>query len=173
LTVDDRRPTGADIIIRQEMFNYNLGADIEVMLTDLKSFPLQGVFPIRTMGPNSHAGFWDSHFGLVPFVLSSEPYDVVRATQINPLVQRFPQFSEDPEQAPVFSDAGPLFKLSQKERLIPMRIPDNIQIQYDLAGGEGAVEQAPGGLKLIKKSGTTIAWRRLRFTPLQWMDLNQ
>jgi 4-amino-4-deoxy-L-arabinose transferase-like glycosyltransferase len=174
LTVDDRRPTGSDLIIRQEMFKYNLGTDIEVMLTDLKNFPLHGTFPVRTMGVNSHAGFWDSHFGLVPFVLSSEPYDVIEATQINPLVQHLPQTSTDPEQAPVFGGVGqPIFKLSQNERLIPMRIPDNIQIQYDVAGGEGVVEQTPGGLRLINKSGTTLEWRRLRFTPLQWMDLNQ
>jgi hypothetical protein len=173
LVADDRRPTGSDIIIRQKVFQYSLGADIEVMLTELKSFPLEGAFPIRTMGTPSHpvAGFWDSNSGLVPFVFSSEPYDVIRAVQINPLVQHFPQASTDPEQAPVFGGEGePIFKLSQRERFIPMRIPGSIQIQYELAGGEGAVEETAGGLKLINKSGTTIEWRRLRFTPLQWTD---
>ena len=173
LVADDRRPAGSDIIIRQKVFNYGLGADIEVMLTELKTFALNGPFPMRTMGTPSHpiAGFWDSHSGLVPFALSSEPYDVVSAVQINPLVQHLPQTSADPEQAPVFGGLGqPLFKLSQSERHIPMRIPDSIQIQYELAGGEGSAEQTPGGLKLINTSGTTIEWRRLRFTPLQWVD---
>jgi 4-amino-4-deoxy-L-arabinose transferase-like glycosyltransferase len=173
LVADDRRPAGSDIIIRQAVFEYGLGADIEVMLTELKSFPLEGSFPVRTMGTRSHpvAGFWDSNSGLVPFVLSSQPYDVVRAVQVNPLVQHFPQASTDPEQAPVFGGEGrPIFKLSEGERLIPMRIPGSIQIQYELAGGEGAVEQTSAGLKLINRSGTTLEWRRLRFTPLQWMD---
>jgi hypothetical protein len=174
LVTGDRRPKGSDIIIRQDVFHYGLGDDIEVMLTDLKSFPLEGRVPIRTMGTRSHrvAGFWDSNSGLVPFGLSWEPYDVVRAVQINPLVQHFPQSSkDDPEQAPVYGGLGqPVFKLSQNERLFPMRIPASIQIQYELAGGEGAVEQTAGGLKLINKSGTPLVWRRLRFTPLQWMD---
>ena len=171
LVVDDRRPVGSDLIIRHDMFGYSLGADIEVMLTELKSFPLEGPFPIRTIGAKSHAGFWDSHFGLVPFVLSSEPYDLIRANQINPLVQHLPQTSTDPGQAPVFGGIGqPIFKLSQGERFVPMRIPRGIQIQYELGGGAGAAETTPGGLKLINKSGTTIEWRRLRFTPLQWVD---
>lgn len=172
LVKGDRKPRGTDIIIRQDMYKYSLGDDIGVMLTELKQFPLAGRFPVRTMGTPSHpvAGFWGSHFGLVPFVLSSEPYDVVSATQVNPLVQQFPQSSTDPEQAPVYSDNGPMFKLSQSERLVPMRFPRGIQIQYELFGGDGAAEQTPGGLRLINKSGATIEWRRLRFTPLQWMD---
>jgi 4-amino-4-deoxy-L-arabinose transferase-like glycosyltransferase len=173
LLVNDRRPVGSDIIVRQEGFQYSLGGDIEVMLTELKSFPLQGSFPIRTMGTRSHpiAGFWDSNSGLVPFTFSSQPYDVIKVFQVNPLVQQLPQLSTDPEQAPVYGGTGqPLFKLSAEERVIPMRIPKGIQIQYDLAGGEGAVEQTAAGLKLINKSGTTLEWRRLRFTPRQWMD---
>lgn len=172
LLSDDRRPVGSDIIIQQDVFQYGLG-DIAVMLTDLKSFPLHGVSPIRTMGTRSRriAGFWDSNSGLVPFAFSSEPYDVIKAVQINPLVQKFPQSSTNPELAPQYGGVGqPMFKLSQSERLIPMRIPAGIQIQYDLVGGEGAVEQTAEGLKLINKSGTTIEWRRLRFTPRQWMD---
>jgi len=172
LLKDDRRPTGSDIIIRQDMFSYNLGEDLEVVLTDLKRFPLRGSFPLRTMGTPSHkiAGFWDSHFGLVPFALSSEPYDTVIATQVNPLVQRLPQVATDPEQVPVFSENGPMFKLSQSERLAQMGIPRDIQIQYELAGGRGVAEQTAGGLRLINQSGGTIEWRRLRFMPLQWVD---
>jgi hypothetical protein len=124
------------------------------------------------MGTPSHklAGFWDSHFGLVPFTLSSEPYDTVIATQVNPLVQHLPQASTDSEQVPVFSESGPMFKLSQSERLAQMQIPRGIQIQYELTGGRGVAEQTADGLRLINQSGATIEWRRLRFTPLQWVD---
>lgn len=168
LLKDDRRPVGADIVVRQEMFGYSLGEDIEVVLTELKAFPLEGSFPVRTFGPKSHAGFWGSVFGLAPYVLSWEPYDVIHATQVNPLVVGFPQASTDPEKNVVFSPDGPTFKQSEKERFFPMRFPSNIQIQYDLVGGEGAVEQTGDGLRLIRGSGATIEWRRLRFTPIQW-----
>ncbi len=139
LARDDRRPVGSDIIIRENMYDISMGEDIEVMVTELKRFPIESGFPVHTYGLESHAGFWGSHFGLVPYVLSSKPDDVIRAVQINPLVQHFPQASVDPEQAPVFGGEGkpPIFKLSQSERLIPMKIPRGVQIQYDLAGGAG------------------------------------
>jgi 4-amino-4-deoxy-L-arabinose transferase-like glycosyltransferase len=171
LITDDRRPVGSDIIIGQEMYAYALGNDIPVVLTELKRFPLEGRFPIRTYSKSSHAGFWDNSMGLVPYVFSSEPYDTIIASQVNPLVKRFPQDSTDPEKAPVYgSPNSPLFRLSENERVFPMQIPRNIQIQYDVVGGTGAAEQTPEGLKLIKKSGATIDWRGLRFMPQQWMD---
>ena len=80
----------------------------------------------------------------------------------------FPQASTDPEKNAVFSPDGPTFKQSGKERFFPMRFPSNIQIQYDVVGGEGAVEQTGDGLRLIPGSGATIEWRRLRFMPIQW-----
>jgi len=170
LLVDDRRPAGGDIIIRQNMYDYNLGESIEVVLADLQQFPLDGPFPVRTYGPLSHAGFWGSHFGLAPFVLSSEPYDVIRATQVNPLVAHLPQGSTNPEEVPVFGTAGrPLFRLAQRERVFPMRIPKGIQIQYDLVGGTGTAEETAEGLRLVNNGSTPIDWFRLRFMPMQWM----
>ena len=168
LVKDDRRPVGPDIVVRQEMFGYSLGEDIEVVLTELKPFPLEGSFPIRTFSPNSRAGFWGSVFGLTPYVLSSKPYDVIHVTQVSPLVLGFPQASTDPGKAVVFSPEGPLLKQSERDRFFPMRFPSNIQIQYDLVGGMGSVEQTPDGLRLINGSESTIEWRRLRFMPIQW-----
>jgi 4-amino-4-deoxy-L-arabinose transferase-like glycosyltransferase len=163
-------PSGGDLIVRSEMFRYGLAEDIEVVSTSLKRFTLQDRFPVRTFNPRAHAGFYDSRFGLAPFVLSYAPHDEIDLTQINPLVARLPQASTDPEQAPAWSADGPVFIQAQDERIFSVRLPRNIEIQYELTGGTGFVEKTSEGLRLVKTSGARIAWRRLRLVPLKIME---
>jgi hypothetical protein len=171
LSRHDRTPAGSDLLIRADMFRYSLAEDVEVVSTALQRFVLYDRYPIRTFNPAAGAGFHDSRFGLVPYMASRKPYDVIEVAQINPLVRSLPQPSADPTEYPVWGPHGPVFIQEGNERFFPMRFPNNMQIQYELDGGEGFIEQTSEGLRLVKTSGGALVWRRLRFVPSKLMEI--
>ena len=73
------------------------------------------------------------------------------------------------EIAPVWSEKGPILKQSETQRTFHMKIPLNIQIQYEL-DGVGRVETGPDGLRLINLNGTAVVWRRFQLTPRQFLE---
>jgi hypothetical protein len=164
------RPAGGDLIVRSDLFRYGLAEDVEVVLLPLKRFTLDDRFPVRTFNPGARAGFYDSRAGLAPFVLSRAPHDTIEVAQLNPLVQRLPQHSTNPEEAPVWSPNGPIYRQTGPVRIFPMRLPLNMEIQYELDEGTGVIERTSEGIRLVKTSGASVVWRRLRFMPVKFME---
>ena len=170
LSARDLRPAGSDLIVRSKMFRYSLAEDVEVVSTVLRHFRLEDGFPVRTFNPEARAGFYDSRFGMAPFVLSWEPHDEIEVTQINPLVEKLPQASTDPEQVPVWSPSGPLYIQTESELIFRIKLPLNMEIQYERQEGTGFAEKTIDGFRLVKTDGIRIEWRRLRFMPLKLME---
>lgn len=170
LSQKDLRPAGSDILVRQDLFRYGLAEDVEVVTTVIGRFPLEDALPLRTFSRDAGAGFYDSRLGLVPFSFSRAAYDVIELSQVNPLVRRLPQTSTNPEEAPVWSPDGPIYRQTDAERVFPMRIPSDIQIQYELEGGTGRAERTADGLRLVNSGAGPLTWRRLRFMPLGLME---
>ena len=101
------------------------------------------------------AGLHDSNWGLVPFVISREPFDKIEIAQVSPL------------QGAVWSPEGPVFKQIEPEREFPMRLPLNTKIEYDLIG-DGTVATLSDRIKLINRSSSVIVWRNFRIVPKQF-----
>ncbi len=154
LASKDTEPKPADLIVRHALYRYGLA--MEPVLSVLRKFTLTSRFPIRTYNAPSSAGFHDSSIGLVPFVISRAPFDTIEVAQVNPL------------PGAVWSPAGPIFKQTEAEREIPMKIPSNAKIEYELEGGDGAVAVTRSGLRLIKGPSPVIVWRNFRIVPKQF-----
>jgi hypothetical protein len=157
LRATDTAPKPADLIIRHVgSFRYSLSESLEPKLTILKTFTLTSHFPVRTFSGAAGAGFHDSRFGLVPYTLSREPFDVIEVAQVSPL----------PEA--VWSPRGTMFTQTQPEREFPLKLPSNSKIEYEL-DGDGVVAATAENIRLIKGASPAIVWRNFRIVPKQFL----
>ena len=152
----DARPQGGDFVVRQRMFRYSLPEGIETMLVTLKTWELTDRFPLRTFNQEAGAGFHGSGLGMVPFVVSRRPYDLVEIGQITPLAQARPQA--------VWSEEGPLLIQNDAVVSVPLRLPAHARVEYELEG-RGAVENYDGHITLRKDQASPIRWRNFRMVP--------
>jgi 4-amino-4-deoxy-L-arabinose transferase-like glycosyltransferase len=150
LAARDPRPQPGDLVVRHRLYHYE--AELLILL---KSFEPTSTFPIRTYNSMAGAGFHDSNWGLVPFVISREPFDSIEIAQVSPL------------RGAVWSPEGPIFKQIDAEREFPMRLPLNTKIEYDLIG-DGTVATLSDRIKLINRSSSVIVWRNFRIVPKQF-----
>lgn len=105
----DIRPRGGDLIVRQASFHYGLSKDLEPLLISIAEKDLMEPFPIRTFARAAGAGFYDSHFGIVPFSFSHVPLDHLELAQVSPFVSDLPQVvPADFSSVPVWFPGGVL-----------------------------------------------------------------
>jgi hypothetical protein len=150
LSARDTRPGRGDLVITHELYHYE-----SELLTTLRTFETTASFPIRTYNARAGAGFHDSNWGIVPFILSRAPFDRIDITQVSPL------------PGAAWSPQGPIFKQTEAEIEFPMRLPANSQIEYDLEG-DGAVLVERDRIKLMKGSSPVTVWRNFRVVPRQF-----
>ena len=165
LAASDLNVTGGDLIVRHStLFKYGLSEHIETMLTVLQKDPLLDWFPIRTFSQEAGAGFHGSSLGLVPFALSRVPYDWVEIDEVNPLVEKLPQSTEEGKAVPAFSPEGPILIQRVPELSFPLRMPPGAHLKYELEG-PGSVEIVGNVVKLRNNRAEPIAWRNFRIVP--------
>ncbi|MBI4472652.1 MAG: hypothetical protein HY646_08295 [Acidobacteria bacterium] len=168
LSATDLRPAGGDLIVRQKLFEYGLAKDLEQLLIVIHQEQLADPFPVRTLSAAAHAGFHDSHIGLMPYVVSHTPLDSVSILQVSPLVRMLPQVvPPDFSSVPVWSPEGVLLKQVKDEMEFPVRIPAGSVVRYDLSGSARLVV-TPDALRLIKLQRDPVLWKNLRIVPAQF-----
>jgi 4-amino-4-deoxy-L-arabinose transferase-like glycosyltransferase len=157
LASQDVNPGPGDLIVRhQGLFGYSLADAIAVRITTLKTFSMSNSFPVRIYSVSAGAGFHDSGAGLVPFTLSSKPYDAVELLEVSPL-----------GSAAVWSPKGPIYVQTEPEREFSVKVPSNTNIEYDV-DGDGAAAVYADRIRLIKGSSPQITWRNFRIVPAHW-----
>jgi 4-amino-4-deoxy-L-arabinose transferase-like glycosyltransferase len=164
LTSSDIRPAGPDLIIREDLFRYSLSEPVATMLTVLRTFDLNNAFPLRTFNKTAQAGFHDSRLGIVPFVFSRAPFDIVEVAQVSPLALRLPL----PENNPAWSPDGVIFRQSEDERLFPMKVPSGTALEYEVENGDGTARIVEEGIRLHKGASPIIVWKNFRLVPAQF-----
>lgn len=164
----DIRPRGGDLIVRQASFHYGLSKDLEPLLISIAEKDLMEPFPIRTFARAAGAGFYDSHFGIVPFSFSHVPLDHLELAQVSPFVSDLPQVvPADFSSVPVWFPGGVLLKQTQPEMKFRIRIPRDTKAEYEL-DGEGSVELLSDGITLKKTSPGPAVWKNFRIIPRAW-----
>ena len=74
------------------------------MLVEVKEFEIQDLFPLRTFNATAGAGFHDSRVGLIPFMFSTAPLDIVQVAQVSPFASELPVLSKGGgENVPVWT----------------------------------------------------------------------
>ena len=99
--------------------------------------------------------------GLVPFVFSRVPHDVLEIAQITPL--------EDVHPGAVWSPDGPFLVQDRAEVVVPMKLPPDSRIEYELEGS-GTIEVQGVHATLRKGQADKIIWRNLRIIPRTLAD---
>ncbi len=135
---DDLRPVAADLIVRQDLFSYGLSTILEPELVAVHSDDLEQWFPIRTLSKSAHAGFHDSHMGLLPYVFSRVPLDRISIVEVSPFVISLPQVvPPDFSSVPVWSPDGVVLKQVDREMVFHPRIASDSLAQYEQEGSSG------------------------------------
>jgi len=153
----DVTPSPGDLIVRHRgLFGYSLAEPLSINLIPLRTFTVNVDFPVRIYSAPAGAGFHDSGAGLVPFTISSLPYDAVEVAQVSPLVP-----------ATVWSPNGPVFIQHEPEREFRVKIPSDVHFEYE-RDGDGEVTVHDDHIRLKKGSSPTTVWRNFRVVPKDW-----
>jgi hypothetical protein len=161
----DNRPKAGELIVKQASLSYGLSKDLAPLLVRIQENDLQDSYPIRTFSREAGAGFHDSHFGLVPFVISRAPLDRVEVVQVSPFVGELPQVvPADFSSVPLWYPGGVLLKQVQSEMRFHVRIPPGATVKYELEG-KGSVEVGEDGIILKKEEPGPIVWKNFRIAP--------
>ena len=138
------------------MFRYSLPERVETMLIPIKEWLLLDRFPIRTFNAAAGAGFHGSGLGMVPFIPSRKPYDLLEVAEITPLADATP--------AAVYSKDGPI--LIQKVEALSVEVPvlDKGRIEYEMYG-TGRMQIREREVIFNKDAGEEIIWRNFRIVP--------
>lgn len=165
LESSDNRPTGGDLVIRQASFKYGLSKDLEPLLINIRRHDLSDSYPVRTISRYAGAGFHDSHFGDVPYILSLKPLDQLEVNEVSPFVTSLPEVvPQDFSSVPVWFPGGVLLKQTQLEMKFRIRIPRDTKAEYDLEG-KGAVILSEDGIILKRENSDPIVWKNFRIVP--------
>ena len=166
----DLRPRGGDLIVRQSSFRYGLARDLDPLLINIRRIELRDPYPIRTFSREGRAGFHDSHFGQVPFIISRAMLDRIEIEEVSPFLLELPQVvPEDYSSVPVWSPDGVLLKQVDDEMKFPIRIPRNSKMEYELEGN-ASVMLSDEGIVLRKESPGPVVWKNFRITPQSWPE---
>ena len=165
LDQSDNRPKGSDLIVRQDSFTYSLSKDLEPLLITILRSDLTDRYPVRLFSHDARAGFHDSHFGLVPFVISREPLDHVTLAEVSPFVVNLPEeVPKDFSSVPVWFPGGVLLKQTEPDMTFRVPMPGNTNIQYELEG-KGSVAVSDHEIHLKKEGAEPILWKNFRIVP--------
>jgi hypothetical protein len=165
LAASDLRPRGGELIIRQSSSRYGLSADLEPLLLPIAKFELNGRFPIRTASLEAGAGFHDSHWGLVPYVISRAPYDHVDIAEVSPFVTKLPEKApEDFSSTPLWFPGGVLLKQVRPEMTFPVRVPLSARFDCDVEGA-GSANVSSAGILIKMLDSKPVLWKNCKFVP--------
>ena len=91
LPIDESSVRGGDYIVTPSLaLPYEVPAALETMLSPAKSWTFGLSNPLRLIDSRSHAGFYSTGWGLLPFSLSWHPIETARARQVNFLIAGLP-----------------------------------------------------------------------------------
>jgi hypothetical protein len=165
LDKEDTSPGGGDLIVRQAgAYRYGLAPALEPLLVRMAGWDLNDSFPVRTLNEEAGAGFHDSRLGLVPFVLSSVPFDHVDFVQFSPLVQDLPAGNEYPGSLVTGAPNGVFLDQQEPELTFPVRIPAGAEVRYGREGG-GTIEIGSDHVTLRKDENGPTVWWNLHIVP--------
>jgi 4-amino-4-deoxy-L-arabinose transferase-like glycosyltransferase len=165
LDKDDTRPGGGDMIVRQAgAFRYGLASEVEPLLVRMAGWDLNDSFPLRTFNEEAGAGFHDSRFGLVPFVLSSARFDHVDFVQFSPLVRDVVTKDQYPGLLVTGASNGVFLDQEESELTFPVHIPSDAEVRYDREG-DGAIEIGSDYITLRKDENGPTVWWNIRIVP--------
>ena len=120
---------------------------------------------MRAFVRNSGAGFYDSHFGVVPYSISSEPLDQLEIVEVSPFVTKLPQVvPADYSTVPVWFPGGVMLKQVRPEMKFQVKIPQGATIDYQLEG-KGSLELTSQSITLKKTSPEPAVWKNFRIIP--------
>jgi hypothetical protein len=126
------------------------------------------ISPIHTPSGSfrdARAGFHDSDFGLVPFVISREPLDHVTLAEVSPFVVNLPEeVPKDFSSVPVWFPGGVLLKQTEPDMTYRVPMPGNTNVQYELEG-KGSVAVSDYEIHLKKEGAEPILWKNFRIVP--------
>jgi hypothetical protein len=170
LETADLRPQAGDLVIRQASFGYSLSEQLAPLLIPIRRFDVLDAYPVRTFSREARAGFHDSHFGLVPYVISRAALDRIEIAEVSPLLRGLPQkVPEDFSSVPVWYPGGVLLKQIDDEMRFPVRIPRGARVEYELEG-RGSVRITAEEIVLRKESPGAVVWKNFRIVPKGWPD---
>jgi len=119
---------GQFVITPHQAVPYTPPQDVQSMLVPVEQRTWQSSMPIQLMNRESHAGFYSSGWGLLPFTFSRSPVEGVTIQQVSYLVERLPEitFEHADEQAIPIPRPG---TDGIVELLVP--VPSTLSIPYD------------------------------------------
>jgi hypothetical protein len=165
LDMNDLRPRGGDLIVRQASFRYGLADQLEPLLLVISKTDLRDWYYLRTFVNSAGAGFHDSHFGIVPFSFSSQPVDQIEIDEVSPFVLSLPEkVPPDYSSVPVWFPGGVMLKQVQPEMKFPIKLPRNATVSYQLEG-EGSFTISDEGITLKKSSTGPVIWKNFCLIP--------
>ncbi len=165
LDKEDTTPGAGDFIVRQAgRFRYGLAPELEPLLVRMTGWELNDSFPLRTFNEEAGAGFHGSNFGLVPFVLSSAPFDHVDFVQFSPLVRNVAAGNQYPDSLVTGTANGVFLDQEETELTFPVRIPEGAEVRYDREGA-GSIEIGSDYVKFRKDENGPTVWWNLRVVP--------
>jgi hypothetical protein len=170
LAATDNLPRGGDLIVKQDSFALGLSGDLEPLLLPLREDDIQDSYSLRAFVKPSAAGFYDSHFGLVPYCFSRSPLDRLKILEVSPFVTQLPQVVPPGyHSVPLwFQDGirnGVLLKQVEPEMKFPITIPKGATADYTLEG-KGALELSEKGITLkTTHTSSAIVWKNFRIIP--------
>jgi 4-amino-4-deoxy-L-arabinose transferase-like glycosyltransferase len=161
----DVRPKAGDLIVTQTSFSYGLPKNLAPLVVGILQENVQDNYPVRMFSREAGAGFHDSHFGRVPFVISRAALDRLEIVEVSPFVKELPQVvPEDFSSVPLWFPGGVLLKQVVPEMRFRVRVPEGATVKYELEG-KGTVELVPDGIVLKKESPGPIVWKNFRIVP--------
>ena len=130
LTSDDL--AGGDFVVTpREAVPTDLPPDVSSMLIPVSNKIWLSSIPIRTMNRASHAGFYSSGWGLLPFALSNAPVEEVTVRQVSYLVEKLPEIGQVDAMPVPASGGGVDLVVSGPGRLIiPYDGPFPARVQF-------------------------------------------
>lgn len=108
LSTSDNMAGGQFVLLPQEAIPYRLPQDVESMIVPVARKSWTSDFPVRTMNRSTHAGFYSSGWGLLPFSISRSPVETLTVLQVSQLVEGLPEITvESPAGRPAVPSPAP------------------------------------------------------------------
>ena len=119
---------GQLIISPRQAVPYAIPQDAQSMLVPVWHKSWQSSIPIRLMNQESHAGFYSSGWGFLPFAFSRVPVEEVTVQQVSYLVERLPEITLEntAKKASILPRPAPGGGV---ELVVP--VPSRLRIPYD------------------------------------------
>ncbi len=134
LSSDDSTPRGGQIVARPRLATpYRLAEDLESMMVKIDSFSYTPRLPLRLLDDGSRAGFYASHWGLLPYSFSRSPLERVDLYQVSILAERLPEARLEEGTTvpfPILLDAAGARKLFLGAP-VPWRLAYTIEVPQD------------------------------------------